>query len=70
MAYDCPPRPQRWRKFLAQFTHVFALIGQTLTIEASEVVVADDLGCLPFGDVVVLSPGDRVPADLTLIAAD
>jgi calcium-translocating P-type ATPase len=35
--------------------------GQLLTIEASQVVV---------GDVVVLSPGDRVPADITLSTAD
>jgi calcium-translocating P-type ATPase len=35
--------------------------GQPLTIDASQVVV---------GDVVVLSPGDRVPADITLSIAD
>jgi calcium-translocating P-type ATPase len=35
--------------------------GQPITIDASEVVV---------GDVVVLSPGDRVPADVTLLTAD
>jgi len=35
--------------------------GQPVTIEAADVVV---------GDLVVLSPGDRVPADLTLVAAD
>ena len=35
--------------------------GQPKTIEAADVVV---------GDLVVLSPGDRVPAALTMIAAD
>ena len=35
--------------------------GQPQTIDAADVVV---------GDLVVLSPGDRVPADLTLVAAD
>ena len=35
--------------------------GRPITVPAAEVVV---------GDVVVLSPGDRVPADLTLASAD
>ncbi len=35
--------------------------GQPLMVEAADVVV---------GDVVVLSPGDRVPADMTLATAD
>jgi calcium-translocating P-type ATPase len=35
--------------------------GQPVTIDVSQVVV---------GDVVVLSPGDRVPADVTLATAD
>lgn len=35
--------------------------GQPLTIDASQVVV---------GDIVVLAPGDRVPADVTLFSAD
>jgi calcium-translocating P-type ATPase len=35
--------------------------GEPLTIDASQVVV---------GDVVVLSPGTRIPADLTLLSAD
>jgi calcium-translocating P-type ATPase len=35
--------------------------GQPVTIDVSQVVV---------GDVVVLSPGDRVPADITLLTAD
>jgi calcium-translocating P-type ATPase len=35
--------------------------GQPLTIDAADIVV---------GDLVVLSPGDRVPADLTLVTAD
>jgi magnesium-transporting ATPase (P-type) len=114
-----PPAPKKWRKFVGQFTHFFALMlwvagvlavvakmpqlgvaifvviavngvfafvqeqraeraaeslrdllpagvvvrrdGQPMTIDASDVVV---------GDLVVLSPGDRVPADLTLVTAD
>ncbi len=35
--------------------------GQPLMVDAAEIVV---------GDVVVLSPGDRVPADMTLATAD
>ena len=35
--------------------------GEPLTIEAADVVV---------GDVVMLSPGDRIPADLRLLTAD
>ena len=114
-----PPAAHTWRKFIAQFTHFFALMlwtagvlaviagmpqlgvailvviivngvfafvqeqraeraaerlrdllpvgvvvrrdGQPVMVDAADVVV---------GDIVVLSPGDRVPADMTLATAD